>query len=118
MSKGYNGWSNWETWNCNLWYENLDEQAQDVFDYIVKEHQSSNVDDFTEECKVKFVNHFASFIEEMVECDKRELLGNDIGFIRDLVNASIRMIDFKEIASKYWDIVNKDEIESIFADAE
>lgn len=119
MSKGYNGWSNWETWNCNLWYENLDDMAQEVFDYIVEDIQESNIDDFTEQCKKRFIQDLSDSIENIVHDEKEMFVGvNKNCFFANLVNASLRVIDFREIASHYWDIVNKSEIESIFADAE
>jgi hypothetical protein len=119
MSKGYNGWSNWETWNCNLWYEHLDDMAQEIFDYIVEELQASNIEEFTEQCKKQFVHDMYLSIENMIHDEKEMFLGkNKNCFFADLVNASLRVISYGEIALKYWDSVDKSEIESIFADAE
>ena len=51
----------------------------------------------------------------MIESEKREIFDNKFTFIRDLVNASIRSIDFREVASHYWEAIDQSEIESIFA---
>jgi hypothetical protein len=119
MSEKYNGWTNFETWNCNLWYENLDDMAQEVFDYVVEELQASNIEEFTEQCKKRFIKDLSDSIENMIDDEKEMFLGkNRNGFFADLINASLRVIDYREIASHYWDSVNKSEIESIFSDSE
>ena len=122
MSEGYYGWKNFETYNCNLWYGNMHDYAQEVFNDIVKSNQPCNlymfnckIDDFREKVKVLFVNHLADCIENMIESEKREIFGNKFIFLRDLVNSSIRSIDFREVASHYWESIDQSEIESIFA---
>ena len=122
MSEGYYGWKNFETYNCNLWYGNMHNYAQEVFNDIVKTNHpcnfyifKPNINDFMEMVKILFVNHLAECIERMIEDEKRKIFQNEFTFLRDLVNKSIRSIDFREVASHYWESIDQSEIESIFA---
>ena len=81
----YNGWHNWETWNFNLWFDNVfSEDAR----YIYQE--------FPEDAG----RHLAIYIEEYAE----EFVFSEYdsaGFIADVLGQAQQAIDYREIADHY-----------------
>ena len=75
----YNGWTNYETWAVNLWLD----QDQDYWQEI-----TNGTDDKTTVADIIKEQH-----EEMVS----EALPNN-GPLQDLLNHSIAMVDWHEIA--------------------
>tara|TARA_E500000318_G_scaffold97203_1_gene97968 strand:- start:12 stop:425 length:414 start_codon:yes stop_codon:yes gene_type:complete len=92
--KRYNGWTNYETWNCKLWLDNeqsIYEMIQDkVDDYFIKSNQSSD----------KVISSLTSFLKSYVESSSPEL---NPSMYSDMLNASLREINFYEISKSYID---------------
>ena len=90
----YNGWTNYETWNCKLWLDNeqpIYEMIQNkVDDYFIKSNQSSD----------KVISSLTSFLKSYVESSSPEL---NPSMYSDMLNASLREINFYEIAKSYVD---------------
>ena len=89
----YNGWTNYETWLCNLWLDGLefDDYIQDLSD----DHESKDsvldwVADYLEE-----------YVQEIIDCSLNP--GDTHGFIADLINSAFQEIDFRDIAEHYVD---------------
>ena len=83
MCDKYNGWSNYQTWVFNLWYDDFfREIAQDIYDV-----QPNPVYDL------------ADHIKETAN----ELLPDDASVSSDLFGHAVGMIDFYEIAQAYID---------------
>ena len=90
----YNGWTNYETWLCNLWFENFD-FTEDL--------------EMFEHCKEKYdvMEVISVYIQDYVE----EFTSNSIapgdvhGFVHDMLNAAIQEIDYADIAEHYVDDV-------------
>jgi len=88
----YNGWSNYETWNANLWIDNdwrLSERIAlhtgDLFSsYEDTDRITSLVADF-----IKIL-----FVEQAPDLD---------GFFGDIINQSLREVNWHEIARHYVD---------------
>ena len=93
----YNGWTNYETWLCNLWFENFEFIDLDMFDGC------EDKDDILRVIK----NYIKDYVEEYVE-ESRE---NASGFINDLISSALGEIDYYDIAEHYVDDV-ADELES------
>lgn len=74
----YNGWSNWETWNCNLWYDGA----------------------FAEEARTETAESLADIIEDAVREDELANIPHS-GLARDLLEQSLDEIDWLEIAEAY-----------------
>lgn len=79
----YNGWANYETWNYKLWLDN-DQSTYNAMRRLASEHQ----DAYT---LSKALSEYAH--------DNAPLL--EPSFYSDVMNASIREVDFFEIAESY-----------------
>lgn len=118
-SRRYNGWTNYETWLCNLWFENFD--FTDMMDMFDNCEDNCDVLDIIE-------NYIKEHVEESVEYSLVAAWGvttsrcGDIspsdqhGFIHDMLNAAISGIDWRDIAEHYVDVV-VDELKLIKDDA-
>ena len=76
-----NGWTNYETWNFKLWADN-DEPTYKKVQRLVKKYPYSS-------------QNLAMALEELANDEAPELKAN---FYSDVINASIREINFREIA--------------------
>ena len=96
----YNGWTNRETWLCNLWFDNFEfSEMLDMFEGCEdKGDILNNIEDYIK-----------NYVEEFVEYSLA--LGDAHGFIHDMLNSAIQEIDFRDIAEHYVDDV-ADELES------
>ena len=80
----YNGWYNWETWNFKLWLDN-DEYYQSQYK-IIEKMDISTIEKWLE-----------GEAEMMAEYHLKDASG--ASFIHDMVNMSIKEINFNEIAN-------------------
>lgn len=100
----YNGWTNYETWLCNLWFDN--------FDFI---DQIDLFEDCVDNCDVLNIieEYIKSTVEQFVEgyTEPNEFRSAH-GFIQDMLNSAVSEIDFRDIAEHYVDDV-VDELELI-----
>ena len=96
MCDTYNGWSNYQTWVFNLWF---DDYFSDVAEEIVKQYQGSDIEDFISfSPTVELAQHIKNTAEEFNPID-------DSSVWSDLMGYSIGMIGFYEIAEHYIDEV-------------
>jgi hypothetical protein len=90
----YNGWTNYETWLCNLWFDNFEfTDMLDMFDGV------KDKDDI----RIRIEDYIKEYVEEFVESYLAP--GDTHGFIHDMLNSSIQEIDFRDIAEHYVDDV-------------
>ena len=97
----YNGWTNYETWLCNLWFDYFDfSEMLDMFDGC--------------EDKGDIVNNIEDYIKDYVEEFVESYLapGDTHGFIHDMLNSAIQEIDFRDIAEHYVDDVENELLEA------
>ena len=90
----YNGWTNYETWLCNLWFDNF--EFTDMLDMF------NGVED-KDDIRIRIEDYIKEYVEEFVESYLAP--GDTHGFIHDMLNSSIREIDFRDIAQHYVDDV-------------
>ena len=86
----YNGWSNWETWNANLWLNNEDsywiERAQDCLNDAEGRHKEA-------------VSQLEDTLKEYHEENMPELQG----MYAYMLNAAMYEVDWQEIAESLLD---------------
>ena len=108
----YCGWTNYETWLCNMWFNDFDfTDMMDMFD---------NCEDNCDVLEI-IENYIKEHVEEYIEYslgDNSVAIspGDQHGFIHDMLNAAISEIDWRDIAEQYVDDV-VDELELIRDDA-
>ena len=80
---GYNGWKNYETWLCGLWYNDLLNEhylelfrGGDLLETVTGDMVRGSVESLMENC------------EHLPES----------GFAADMVNAALREVDWQELA--------------------
>jgi len=91
----YNGWYNYETWNFKLWLDNdqtLNEWLQSTIESCC--HSLSDRD------RIKSIDRLANILLQYAWNNMPEL---DASFYVDVMSASIREVNFREIAESYVD---------------
>ena len=84
----YNGWTNFETWNFNLWITN------EEVDYKYALEMAGESTDRWELSKK---------LEEWAENMAEYHLTKHSSFIHDMVNSSIKEVNFYEVAEHLWE---------------
>jgi len=85
----YNGWTNYETWNYKLWLDN-NQPTYDAVRTLAKKHNDA---------------YELSIALSKVAHDNAPLL--EASFYSDVLNASIREINFFEIAESYLEEIKE-----------
>ena len=103
----YNGWTNYETWLCNMWFDNFEfTDVLDMFEGCEDKGDINNV----------IADYIKNYVEDYVEYS---LAPSDThGFVHDMLNSAISEIDFRDIAEHYVDDVESELIEAAKADEE
>ena len=95
----YNGWSNFETWNFNLWITNNEGDYRHALqlteDSINKYELSKDLEEWAEDMADDVLRSY-----EYAH-----------GFIKDMVNTSIKEVNFYEVAEHLWDEAHDEEEE-------
>jgi hypothetical protein len=88
MSNKYNGYTNYETWNLSLWLDNNREWYRAVNDKAL-----NLVNDVL--TKDEAIYNLKNFIIDLVQNDEPKI---EPSFFSDVLNASIREVNFWEIS--------------------
>ena len=91
----YNGWTNYSTWLCNLWFDDLSPLFEDHIEDLSEEHDS----------KDELLDTLSEWIEQHVDGYVESIVDERSGFVMDLVGSAFREIDFRDIAEHYVDDV-------------
>lgn len=87
----YNGWTNYETWLLNLWY---DDAFTDIAQELYNEHKELALD--------YLVEYIESYINDTID-------DSTPSFQTDIVSNAIKLVNFEEIAQHYIDETDKEE---------
>ena len=92
----YNGWTNYETWLCNLHYDDFfTDQAQEAWESA----EANETFPREENAAIALKEVIESTVEEFTQ----ESLsgGQQNAFVNDLVNSALREVNYYEIAKNY-----------------
>ena len=113
----YNGWWNYETWNLKLWLDN-DEVTYNMVKKkakaLIKKHEGDHIEDAATELK-KFNTaelDLADWLKEYTLDNMPELKAS---FYSDVLSASIREVNFQEIATHICDDILNEDIQKLRA---
>ena len=91
MSSKYNGWTNYETWNFNLHITNEESDYETALEMA-----------FDSEHEHELSNRLESWAEDMAD-DVLRSYEYAHGFIKDMVNSSVKEVNFYEVAEHLWE---------------
>jgi len=94
---GYNGWTNWETWNFKLWIDNDEDTYRKALNMA----------------RGKDAYQFSLALENWADNMLGEL-GFDFGFFADVCNTSIKEVNFYEVAESYLLEIENEVIEEVY----
>lgn len=87
----YNGWTNYETWNANLWADNDWHMSERIA--LITADYFSSFEDLDQITSLVAGDIKAMFMDMMPEVEN--------GFFSDVMNASFREVNWHEIARHY-----------------
>lgn len=87
-SNKYNGWTNYETWNFNLWITN----EESDYEYALEMA-------FDSEDEYELSKKLEEWAVEMAD----DCISTEIGFIVDMIYSSIKEVNFYEVATHLWE---------------
>ena len=90
----YNGWTNYATWLCNLWFPDFTPLFEDHIEDLSDEHED----------KADLLNTLEMWIKDDI-LEYVESTVDGVGFARDLLESALNDIDFRDIAEHYVDDV-------------
>lgn len=100
----YNGWTNYETWNCKLWIDN-EQPTQEYWRERAKEVEPIE-NEYMDEPRRK-VHALADELKESFEEEAEVHFGSMIGFLVDITNAALNRVNWIEIAESLLDDVEE-----------
>lgn len=99
MCEKYNGWSNYETWLFNLWFDNsFDDDAADFLSRAEPVYSWQTKKDVA-------ISDLEDYMNQYIE---DEILPDSASFASDLIGAALSRIDFREIATSIIDNIEED----------
>lgn len=102
MSEKYNGWTNYETWLVNLWLDNGgsgEHWREEAERYVTDNREGMEIDDLRSDAET----HIAEGIEAEHDDALAEIIPSASGVFQDLLSASLRNVNWLEIATHYVD---------------
>ncbi len=91
MMSEYNGWTNWETWLTNMYFEQ-------TFQMIIEDAKENPGGAYLPEDAYELGEVYKDLVEEM---NYEVLQGEGTYFITDIVNGAMREVNWSEIARHY-----------------
>ena len=95
----YNGWTNYETWCLNSWIDNDREWYRAVNDKAIELVNGG----YTKDQEIEMLR---SFIIDLVQDEEPKI---EVNFYSDVLNASIREVNFWEISTNIINEARRDQ---------
>ena len=100
----YNGWTNYETWNCKLWIDN-EQGTQEYWRERARDIEPIE-NEYMDEPRRK-VYALADELKGIFEQEAEVHFGAMIGFLVDITNAALNRVNWIEIAESLLDDVKE-----------
>jgi len=97
MTEKYNGYTNYETWLCNLWHDELF--------YSMIEEWVEGRDREWYGTQAEIVRHCAEIIEQFIDDEIHEAHKESSSFLTDLTKMAAQEINFIEIATLHVEAI-------------
>lgn len=106
MSDGYNGWTNWETWNAKLWLDNGD--LCDPFE--IQEQGRYCAETYGDNAAGEMAEWLWNQVDEHLRFADGERY-HATGLGADLLTSAVERINWKEIGEAYCEEARENERE-------
>ena len=106
--KGYNGYTNYETWNCALWLDN-DEGTQETVREMAQEaydHPEANQYMTVERRRVHTLK---DSLKAMMEEQAEQWMPDQSSFFADMLNSAVAEVNWYELAENYLEEIEETE---------
>jgi len=106
--ESYNGWSNYETWACNLWITNDSGSYgywTDKADEIFKDSKAEYYKDSNGKKRLSFSKYERAFLDlaDVLKDEIEESIPDIEGLASDLLWANVKAINWVEVAKSLYD---------------
>lgn len=107
--KGYQGWTNYETWACQLWMNNDQgtcEHYEELTAQVVK-HATYRNEFMSKERRI--VHELADALKAEHEEQAETFMGNQASFFADIFNSALASVNWYKIAESLIETYHENE---------
>lgn len=103
--KGYNGWTNYETWCVNLWLDNDEGMSGEIAEWAREEVEEveSTIEADEDEPRPSATYNLGERIKDYIEECQPEVTG----MFADLLTSALQAVNWREIAEHYIDSIEE-----------